>query len=364
MDRGGNYQNNSYMYTPNNMEYMNNKRTSDTLAIISLIVGIVAMVGFCCLGGFLGIIGIILGIIALTDNLCNKRALAIIGIVLSSFAFVFTLFVLMLGDITSVMPDVTGMSYLEARSEISDVASDVDFETIEEYSDTVEDGYVIKTIPKAETEIDNDEVVTLYVSKGKQLIMPDIIGMNITQAEEILNNLGFELYITEEYSESAIDTVISAEYSAGYELNDVSGSIDVTVSKGSKEQEIQTLKENAQSVSYEDLLRYPESHKTKPIQIEITVTKLEAQTFLGITYDTAIWATLGGEPIILYDNREIKEPALVEGDIVTIYGYGDGTTTIDTKQKEYQGSLLFGFSYDKTVDSYELPCVSIEHVEF
>lgn len=97
--------------------------------------------------------------------------------------------------------------------------------------------------------------------------------------------------------------------------------------------------------------------------MDVTITKIEDSTIFGVAYSTAYWATYNGETVILYDTRVVQEPAVRVGDKLTIYGLGNGTATIDVKQKEYQGSLLIGFSYNATVDSYDVPCVNVEYLE-
>lgn len=61
-------------------------------------IGIISIVGICCLGGFLGIVGVILGIIAVSDNHCNRKAQAIIGLCLSALAVVLTVIFLIVGS--------------------------------------------------------------------------------------------------------------------------------------------------------------------------------------------------------------------------------------------------------------------------
>lgn len=73
------------------------KRTSDGLAVASLIIGIIALVGICCMGGLLGVVGAIFGIIAIADKACNRKSSAIIGTVLSLFALLLTIGMLVIG---------------------------------------------------------------------------------------------------------------------------------------------------------------------------------------------------------------------------------------------------------------------------
>lgn len=73
-------------------------------------------------------------------------------------------------------------------------------------------------------------------------------------------------------------------------------------------------------------------------------------------YDGDIEATMSGETVALYDGRTTKEPKLREGDSVTIYGYGKGTTTV--KVQDVSGIL------PKTVDKYDIPAIDIRYIDF
>ena len=383
MDRGGNYdnQNNQYgkQFQQQNMQYenpqyqgmsMGNRINEGKLDLIALIVSIVSIL--CC--GLTSIISFVMSIIVVTDKTGKypRKGKAIAAMCIS-LAMIFISFWMIFVNMwvkteKPIIPDVTGMSYYDAIDTIDNaVIWKLDSSQItkeEEYSDNIEKGLVIRTSPAVGEEISTSSQITIYISKGKELIMPNIIGMSKEDAKASLSQIGLEVNITEEYSDAEVGTVIDAEYIAGSEISNTDNSIDIVVSKGTKEQEIQTLKENAQSVTYDDLIRYPSTYETTPIKIKVSISDLEAQSFLGIQYDTAIWASYSGETLILSDDRDTKEPSLRECDTVTIYGYGKGTTTIETKQKDYQGSLVFGFSYDKTVDSYEVPYISIQYVEF
>lgn len=54
------------------------------LAIASLVLGIIGVLGCCCFGGVLGIVGLILGIISITKQ--GKSGMAIAGIILSAIS--------------------------------------------------------------------------------------------------------------------------------------------------------------------------------------------------------------------------------------------------------------------------------------
>lgn len=113
------------------------------------------------------------------------------------------------------------------------------------------------------------------------------------------------------------------------------------------------FKENVQSPTYDDLLRYPDSYKDIQIKVKVKVTRVEPD---GIIFDGEIEAKMNGETVALYDGRQIKEPKLREGDSITIYGYGKGVTTV--KVQDVSGLL------PKTVDKYDIPAIDMRYIEF
>lgn len=115
-----------------------------------------------------------------------------------------------------------------------------------------------------------------------------------------------------------------------------------------------SFKEEAEEVSYEDLNRYPDTYKNKRIKITVKITDVEPD---GIIFSGHYEAVMSGtnNKIALYDEREVKEPKLLEGDSAIIYGFGDGLTTI--KVKDTSGIIA------KTVDEYTIPGINIQYVE-
>lgn len=114
------------------------------------------------------------------------------------------------------------------------------------------------------------------------------------------------------------------------------------------------FKEEAEIVSYEDLNCYPDTYENKRIKITVKITDVEPD---GIIFSGHYEAVMGSSnnKIALYDEREVKEPKLLEGDSAIIYGFGDGLTTI--KVKDTSGII------PKTVDKYTIPGVNIKYVE-
>lgn len=259
-----------------------------------------------------------------------------------------------------IVPDVTGLREYKAVSMLREKLGKKIVTTVEyEYSDSIEKDCVARTVPNAGEEYFDGQVMIIYLSKGINKEMPNIIGSTKTEAADKLKQMGFDVDFTEKFDDSEQGTVIGCQFASGANLNDYVGNIELVVSKGSLQSFIDTTEE----VGYEDLLRYPESNQSKPLRMSVKITKIDESKIFGITYSTAYWATYNGETVILYDNRTVQEPAILVGDKAVVYGYGNGTSTINIKEKEYQGSLLFGFSYNKTVDSYDVPCINVEYFD-
>lgn len=341
-------------------EHVKNKGAK--LDIIALILGIISILS---VGNLVLVpcIGIVLSIIALKDKSGKypSNTKAIIGLVLNILGVLLALGASVSN--TTLPQDVVGQKPYSVQEKIQEMDNDYFIVEKHEFSDTIDKGLVTRIDPEAGSDAESGSTVTIYISKGKKKVMPDIIGMDIKEAKKELKKLGVSVETTKKYSKKKKNTVIKANYKKGEEFPD-NAEVKLTISKGTKKQAMQNFKKKCKSVSYDSLIRYPVKYEKTPIKVTVTVTKLEAEKFFGVKYNTAIWAKLGGQTVVLSDDREEQEPTIREGDTITVYGYGDGNSTIDTKERAYQGGLLFGYSYDKTVDSYDVPSIKIKYAEF
>lgn len=114
------------------------------------------------------------------------------------------------------------------------------------------------------------------------------------------------------------------------------------------------FKENAESPTYDDLDRYPETYKDKKIKVTITIDEVGTQE--SFLFADSYRGKMSGKEILIYDKREVKEPKLRKGDTVTIYGYGNGLSEIKVQDKS--GWI------PKTVEKYKVPSIQIEYIEF
>ena len=104
-----------------------------------------------------------------------------IALVLASFTFL-----LYMSPANKTVPDVSGKTVAEARAIIEDQDLQVGDEK-EEYSDSVLEGYVIRTNPNAGAQKKENGKIDLVVSKGPSTFeMPDYTGMSREDAENDL----------------------------------------------------------------------------------------------------------------------------------------------------------------------------------
>ena len=104
-----------------------------------------------------------------------------------------------------------------------------------EFSDTVEEGRVIRTDPVAGTPLQEGQKVEIYYSKGpliKTEEMPYVVGMDYDKAYNLLSDLGFTtVTYKREESNKPKDEVIGQSVKKG-EPTDLTEKIVLTISKG------------------------------------------------------------------------------------------------------------------------------------
>ena len=115
--------------------------------------------------------------------------------------------VLSKGENIKIVPRATGMTREEAEQAIT--AEELEVEVVEEASDKVEAGYVIRQDPAAEEELNAGEKVTIYVSTGiKQITMEHVVGKSEDEAKKTLTDLGFDVTVVYEEDTSKDDGVV------------------------------------------------------------------------------------------------------------------------------------------------------------
>lgn len=136
---------------------------------------------------------------------------------------------------TVTVPDVSNEYLDDAQKKLTDLNLKVEIR--EEYNADVKENCVIYQTPKAGTELQEGDTVTIYLSKGaKEGVIPNIVGMILGEAENILKENKLKLgNIKQEYSDTFKQgVVISQSPKSGSGSVEEGDKIDVVISKGPK----------------------------------------------------------------------------------------------------------------------------------
>ena len=140
-----------------------------------------------------------------------------------------------LGEETDNMPKLKGLSAENANILLKALKIQLTVLTDREYSDEVPEGYVTRTDPEEGTELKNSQVVTVYISMGKEtktVNVPNVLGASRSNASASVTARNLEIKITEDYSSSVAEGyVISQSPDAGTEVEEGSV-VQVVISKG------------------------------------------------------------------------------------------------------------------------------------
>lgn len=109
----------------------------------------------------------------------------------------------------------------------------VKYEIIEEFNNDVAQGNIIKTSVETGKVINLDETITVYVSKGEAINIPDFNGKTKNEAQKECDNLGLICSFTEETSTSKEGTIIKQSISSGTEVTK-GESITLTIATSKK----------------------------------------------------------------------------------------------------------------------------------
>lgn len=147
-------------------------------------------------------------------------------------------------DIT--MPNVYGLTLEMAEQTLKQSELSI-FKTMKINSDSVEEGKVIYTDPKANSIVSGDQEITIYVSDGpstttiETIKVPDVIGLTKSGAREFLTKYGFtNVEFKTQDSTYPKDVVISQSPSVGSSAK-ATDKITVIVSTGVTTTEPQTV---------------------------------------------------------------------------------------------------------------------------
>jgi serine/threonine-protein kinase len=120
------------------------------------------------------------------------------------------------GPEQATVPDVTGGSVDDARSELADADLTVG-DVVQQEDPSVPEGQVIAQSPSAGEKVDAGTAVTLTVAKAapQQSTVPDVIGLSGSDAQATIEQAGFIAISQGAYSDQPEDTVIAQVPAAG-----------------------------------------------------------------------------------------------------------------------------------------------------
>lgn len=232
---------------------------------------------------------------------------------------------------TTTVPNVVGKEEADAEKMLANanlkVAKDSD------YSDDVQEGYVISCDPGEGEEVDEESTVTLVISLGSQPAeVPFIEGMSQSDAEAALSNAGLSGSASEEYSDSVEAGVVISQRTAAGKKVTKGTTISYTVSKGPEIKVISvpnvtgmdrnTAEKTLQQAGLTASFAGEEYNDAPAGQVFYQSVSSGTQVEEGTTVE--FWVSLGEEPA-----SEPEQPSsdTGTGDTTGQGGSGDGTDT-------------------------------------
>jgi serine/threonine-protein kinase len=249
------------------------------------------------------------------------------------------------GDVE--VPDVTGMEFDEAIKALSD--KNLNYAVIEDYSDSVDMGEVIRQSPLKGTKLNEHDEVTLHISKGKtsaaptegpsatKVAVPSLNGETKESAEAKLQEAGLVRgAISYKYSESMENFIISQSPETG-KLVDPGSKVNIVISRGSKSDSEEADDEEAQEKKTETKTETKATAKPSDEDEETEKSSSKKQEFTvkipdgaGDTVNVEIVANGKTVHNDMHDKSEGSVTVTIEGEgSVKVQAYIDGAKVAD-----------------------------------
>ena len=134
---------------------------------------------------------------------------------------------------TGQMPNVLEMSEQKAVEILDKQKMDLKYVTEQVFDSELKEGYVVKTEPASGEELKTGMTVKLFVSKGAELLtMPNVVGMDVDKAVNIIMSAGFKTPVIERVDNNAPkDQVVTQSQEKNKEI-DANSEIVLEVSNG------------------------------------------------------------------------------------------------------------------------------------
>ena len=138
----------------------------------------------------------------------------------------------------AAMPDIVEEEKDDAEQTLKDLKLDLEITFEEIYDSNIPEGQVVRTSPEADEEIVTGDKVTVYISKGVQLVpMSAVLNLNVDTAINILKSDGFANYTIETVNsdkpkETVIGIKVDGEEVKPSTKTDASKTVTLVVSLG------------------------------------------------------------------------------------------------------------------------------------
>lgn len=129
------------------------------------------------------------------------------------------------------IPDFKVMSVNQSQLFAKD--NDLVLKIIEQYDDYTSAGTIIAQSEEADSKVDKGTEITLTVSKGKKILVPNFADYSRQKAAAVAADLGINVTMTERYSSRSVDSFISQSLEAGsiYQAGEI---LELVYSMGNK----------------------------------------------------------------------------------------------------------------------------------
>jgi len=183
-----------------------------------------------------------------------------------------------LGSKTLTLPDLTNYEYRYAQIQLNNL--DLLYTVKNELSDDIASGNVIRTEPAALSQVKSGDLITVYVSLGKEHVMtlvPDLIGATESQAQRLLerNNLVLGEVIPTEDPNAEDGTVVNQSIEPDTEVNEKTA-VDIYICDNSLSSDVpdepdtsHPIDPNKPKGSYDLLVKLPSSPDTVKLTIKV-----------------------------------------------------------------------------------------------
>jgi serine/threonine-protein kinase len=208
----------------------------------------------------------------------------------------------------AAVPDVRDRGVSAAVSALEDEGFLVDQRR--EFSDEVEEGRVIRTEPGAGVALDRGRTVTIFVSRGADVVsVPEVVGLDRIAAEREIEDAGLIANVEPEDADEPQDQVLRQIPDPGAEL-DRGDSVTIVVSTG------------AGSIGVKDVIGQTESVATRKLEkqglgVRVRMVDVTAPVDDGRVVDQSPGAgsrAVAGETVTIFVGRLIVPPSPGEGD--------------------------------------------------